>query len=73
MNNMINYSAVSMVTILSIGLALFIEMALLKLVFSCLSRVNVTAGEADVEQARIWQSRRWVKRSLLNDLRNAGM
>ncbi len=40
MNNIINLSAVSAVTALSVGFALLIEVALLKVVFSCMARVR---------------------------------
>jgi hypothetical protein len=40
MNNIINFSTVSAVTVLSMGLALLIEVALLKVVFSCLAHVK---------------------------------
>lgn len=40
MNGIINFSTVSAVTVLSMGLGLLIEVALLKVVFSCLARVK---------------------------------
>ncbi len=43
MNDIINLSTVSAVTVLSMVLALLIEVALLKVVFSCLARVKTEA------------------------------
>jgi hypothetical protein len=70
MTNIINFSTVSAVTVLSMGLALLIEVALLKVVFSCLARVKTDATEHDPS---VSPSRHWVKQSIVNDLRDAGM
>jgi hypothetical protein len=70
MTNIINFSTVSAVAVLSMGLALLIEVALLKVVFSCLARVKTAAIEND---AAAIPSRHWVKQSIVNDLRDAGM
>jgi hypothetical protein len=70
MNNIINFSTVSAVTVLSMGLALLIEVALLKVVFSCLARVNTEAAE---REANVAPGRIWVKQSIVSDLRNTGM
>ena len=40
MNNIISFSAVSAATVISVGLGILIETALLKIVFSCLTRVK---------------------------------
>ncbi len=48
MNNIIDFSTVSAVTVASVGVALLIESALLKLIFCCLAKVKVEA----VEQAK---------------------
>jgi len=70
MTNIINFSAVSAVTVLSMGLALLIEVALLKVVFSCLAHLKLGANE---DEPAVTQGRRWIRQLIVNDLRNAGM
>ena len=70
MTNIINFSTVTAITVLSVLLALLIEVALLKVVFSCLARVKVAAAE---RESAIVPGRHWVKQSVVNDLRKAGM
>ncbi len=48
MKDIMNLSAVSAVTVLSMGLGLLIEVALLKVIFSCLARVKADAVEQQV-------------------------
>jgi uncharacterized membrane protein len=52
MNDIINFSTVSAVTVLSMGLALLIEVGLLKVVFSCLARVKTEPCAAVVAIAQ---------------------
>ncbi len=52
MNNIISFSTVSAVTVLSVGLGILIEMALLKIVFSCLARVKEPYLVHDATSAR---------------------
>ncbi len=70
MEGLINFWTVSMVTVLSMALALLIETALLKVVFSCLAHVNVETIE---REPAVIPGRRWIKRTFVEDLRNAGM
>jgi hypothetical protein len=70
MERLINFSTVSAVTVLSMVLALFIEMALLKVVFSCLARVKADSAEREFSAT---PGRHWIRPSAVNDLRNAGM
>jgi hypothetical protein len=70
MTNIINFSAVSAITVLSVLLALLIELALLRVLFGCLAHVKAVAAEWESD---VVPGRRWVKQSVVNDLRNAGM
>ncbi len=47
MNNIIDLSTVSAVTVASVGLALLIESALLKLIFCCMAKVKAGAVEQE--------------------------
>jgi hypothetical protein len=69
MEKVMEISAITAVTICSMGLALLIEVALLKFVFRCLAHVK----EAAVNETTSAPGRHWVKRLMVRDLREAGL
>lgn len=70
MERLITFSSISAVTLCSMLLALLIEVALLKAIFHFMSRMNT---EPATELSRGDNSRRRVSRSMLRDVRNAGL
>lgn len=60
MEQLFEFSGITAVTICSMGLALLIEIALLKLIFRCLANVKVEAVE---EGATVANGSRWAART----------
>jgi hypothetical protein len=68
MERLITFSTVSAVTILSMALALLIELALLKVVFHFMAHMKDMPNPLPVPSSET----RWTNRSI-TDLRNAGL
>jgi hypothetical protein len=70
MERLITFSSISAVTLCSMLLALLIEVALLKAIFHFMSRMNTQPAFDPAEREA---PRRTLSRSVLRDVRNAGL